>query len=255
MILYGEPHPQGDLIGSIIDKDLHTGGFDLIMVAGTSLSILGLNKMIKSFVEDLKGRSCKGVRSILINLDEPVGWGGKGWQGVFDVFVKGDIQGFIEAYEDYAAVRVSTPPRKIKDKMIPNTPRKKKDPMVSTTPRKNKFTIVPTTPRKNKSNNTNIPTTPIKTKTTDDTQKLMTPSSTPKRKRGEVQIQTESSDFVTPTRKSRMAYLPTPRATPPSPVRGRFRRYGGEDMYRVEGEREESLTPLSLSDSDSDLDC
>lgn len=106
VVLYGEEHPQGELIGKAVERDLRgtgrigekEGKVDLLLVAGTSLSIPGVKRIVKEMAKSLhsSSRSKSGVRTggprvILVNSEMPKG---AEWQEVFDTFIAGDIQDF-----------------------------------------------------------------------------------------------------------------------------------------------------------------
>lgn len=195
VVLYGEEHPEGDLIGSVVERDLRgtgrrgekEGRVDLLLVAGTSLSIPGVKRIVKEMSKALSHRpdssvrdgKASPIRTVYIN-DEPPAKPAE-WDGVFDVWAQGDVQALagLVADETYA------PP-------IPITPK------------------TPRTPKKNKDVKDVLPLTP----------KSMTPK-TPKRKRVEE---------GTPTKKRKAP--PTPRATPVKEERERERDVSPSPMGR-----------------------
>lgn len=192
VVLYGEEHPQGERIGSVIERDLKpkpsrgsgdagTGGVNMLLVAGTSLTIPGVKRLVKEMSRVLhsryKDRDKGGPRTILVNNECPKG---AEWEGVFDVWIKGDIQQFITEYVDSPLFTV------------PSTPTKPK----VTTPRSAKRDGGGSV-KKGRAGRAAAPPTPV---------------STPKRKRP------DSSDFTTPTHPRKRAghVPPTPDPTPPS---------------------------------------
>ncbi|KAI9637259.1 DHS-like NAD/FAD-binding domain-containing protein, partial [Dioszegia hungarica] len=130
VVLYGEEHPQGHLIGKVVERDLKglggkdekEGKVDMLIVAGTSLSIPGVKRMVKEMSRVLGERS--GLRRVFINDDAPAH--PKEWEGMFNVWVKGDIQHFVTDYLANPAFG-SEPPTP------PKTPRKRST-KVSDTP-------------------------------------------------------------------------------------------------------------------------
>jgi NAD-dependent SIR2 family protein deacetylase len=176
VVLYGEEHPQGESIGSAVERDLKgtgrkdekEGKVDLLLVAGTSLSIPGVKRIVKEMARVLHSHSRKNglPRVILINREFPKG---AEWNGVFDTFIAGDIQDFATCWSDPSYTR---PP-----------------PASSTTPRKR---ILETTPKK--------PTT---------INPYPTPSPTPTRKRPRAS-DLVSDGPVTPTKRRATAKLGRP---------------------------------------------
>lgn len=117
VVLYGEEHPQGHLIGKVVERDLKglggkgekEGKLDMLIVAGTSLSIPGVKRMVKEMSRALGERG--GLRTIYVNDDAPSH--PKEWDGVFNVWVKGDVQTFITDYLERPSFGVlpTTPPK------------------------------------------------------------------------------------------------------------------------------------------------
>ena len=99
VVLYGEEHPQGELIGSAVERDLKgtgrlgekEGKVDFLLVAGTSLSIPGVKRIVKEMARVLHTRKSGLPRVVMVNRELPKG---AGWDGVFDTFIAGDIQDF-----------------------------------------------------------------------------------------------------------------------------------------------------------------
>lgn len=178
IVLYGEEHREGHNIGAVVERDLKglsrgmngkkEGKADLVLVAGTSLSIPGVKRMIKEFAKSLSSATASGsggdtslpttptsmvkrrasgratdanpgakrtkVKVVYVN-DEPPSRSAE-WEGVFDHWVKGDVQRFITDYIDdpsfpstamtggvatKMAVVMATPPK------TPKTPKSKKN--------------------------------------------------------------------------------------------------------------------------------
>ncbi|WWC63166.1 uncharacterized protein I303_105766 [Kwoniella dejecticola CBS 10117] len=147
VVLYGEEHPQGEVIGQQVEKDLKV--VDCLLVVGTTLSVPGVKRIVKEMSKKLhhttsasRGKGIgKGKRKgkvILINSEYPKGH----WEGVFDYWISGDIQEITTRYlanpdylEQQEPVRTTTP-RQSKEK-DPSTPRKNK---------KTNGTVFPPTP-------------------------------------------------------------------------------------------------------------
>jgi NAD-dependent histone deacetylase SIR2 len=130
VVLYGEEHPQGELIGSAVERDLKgtgkkeekEGKVDLLLVAGTSLSIPGVKRIVKEMARALHGR--KGTagtpRVLMINREMPKG---KEWEEVFDTFIAGDIQEFAEYCSDPAFAQAPPTPATTPKKRKVSTPK------------------------------------------------------------------------------------------------------------------------------------
>jgi len=56
IVLYGEEHPQGDVIGKITSADLKTGP-DMMIIFGTSLKVHGLKRLVKEFAASIHARN------------------------------------------------------------------------------------------------------------------------------------------------------------------------------------------------------
>ncbi|WVQ68185.1 uncharacterized protein L199_006392 [Kwoniella botswanensis] len=100
VILYGEEHPQGDLIGGIVEKDLKA--VDCLVVVGTTINIPGVKRLIKEMSKALHhhhhhrpkskyGKRAEGGKGkvILINDIWP-----KVEDGLVDYWIQSDIQEF-----------------------------------------------------------------------------------------------------------------------------------------------------------------
>ncbi|KAF8426927.1 DHS-like NAD/FAD-binding domain-containing protein, partial [Tirmania nivea] len=56
IVLYGEEHPQGDVIGKITSADLKSGP-DMMIIFGTSLKVHGLKRLVKEFAASIHARN------------------------------------------------------------------------------------------------------------------------------------------------------------------------------------------------------
>jgi hypothetical protein len=125
IVLYNEPHKDGDRIGQAVSRDLggRTGqersGADLLLVVGTSLKVPGTMQMVKDFARfvhsgtstvssrtmgvkstfgssnmllegPLQGAPAPTFKTIYLNKEFPSLT--SSWEGVFDVWVQGDAQ-------------------------------------------------------------------------------------------------------------------------------------------------------------------
>ncbi|KAI2641329.1 DHS-like NAD/FAD-binding domain-containing protein [Xylaria nigripes] len=89
VVLYGEEHPQSDLISPIVQHDLAAGP-DLLLVLGTSLRVHGLKVMVKEFA---KAVHTKGGKVIFINFSKP---SESAWGDVLDYWVEWDCDAWVE---------------------------------------------------------------------------------------------------------------------------------------------------------------
>ena len=119
VVLYGEEHPRGEAIGSLVERDLRgkEGKVDLLLVAGTSLAIPGIKRIVKEMARSLHSGRRKGVKVVFVNESPPANT--REWDRVFDVWVKGDVQGFVIDH-------LSSPARKRKGEEVPLTPQSAK---------------------------------------------------------------------------------------------------------------------------------
>ncbi|KAI0787861.1 DHS-like NAD/FAD-binding domain-containing protein [Fomes fomentarius] len=131
VVLYNEDHKDGEEVGNVVRKDLMgsskgkgRAGADLLLVVGTSLRVPGTKRIVREFSKAVRSRhaamnapadepttSAHGlvtptpsprrspagdeeppVRTIYLNLDFPVPT--REWEGVFDVWIRGDAQEF-----------------------------------------------------------------------------------------------------------------------------------------------------------------
>jgi NAD-dependent SIR2 family protein deacetylase len=129
VVLYNEDHKDGEHVGEVVRKDL-TGSSpraDLLLVVGTSLRVPGTKRIVREFSKAVRSRATKAnantnntagegdqqtpsssprrtpvanegpITSVYLNLDFPVPT--RDWEGVFDVWLKGDAQSFAMAIE------------------------------------------------------------------------------------------------------------------------------------------------------------
>ncbi|KAI1432886.1 DHS-like NAD/FAD-binding domain-containing protein [Xylaria sp. CBS 124048] len=89
IVLYGEEHPQSDLISPIVQHDLAAGP-DLLLVLGTSLRVHGLKVMVREFA---KAVHRKGGKVIFINFTKP---SESVWGDVLDYWIEWDCDAWVE---------------------------------------------------------------------------------------------------------------------------------------------------------------
>ncbi|KAH7341861.1 DHS-like NAD/FAD-binding domain-containing protein [Rhizoctonia solani] len=128
VVLYNEPHREGEAerVGECVRRDLiglgsgqlsrtssgrkRRGGDDLLIVAGTSLRIPGAKRIVREFAKALHPTSSTNsdeeaqahptaVKTVYLNLEFPVP--AREWDGVFDIWVQGDVQTFASGFEKY----------------------------------------------------------------------------------------------------------------------------------------------------------
>lgn len=89
IVLYGEEHPQSDLISPIVQHDLAAGP-DLLLVLGTSLRVHGLKVMVKEFARAVHN---KGGKVVFINFTKP---SESVWGDVLDYWIEWDCDAWVE---------------------------------------------------------------------------------------------------------------------------------------------------------------
>lgn len=89
IVLYGEEHPQSDLISPIVQHDLAAGP-DLLLVLGTSLRVHGLKVMVKEFA---KAAHNKGGKVVFVNFTKP---SESAWGDVLDYWIEWDCDAWVE---------------------------------------------------------------------------------------------------------------------------------------------------------------
>ena len=126
VVLYNELHKDGEEVGEAVKRDLLGNpkgkgrtGADLLIVVGTSLRVPGTKRMVREFAKAIRSRSAASstlwqndpssstasssqrsisededtpIKTIYLNLDFPVPT--REWEGVFDVWLRGDAQTF-----------------------------------------------------------------------------------------------------------------------------------------------------------------
>ncbi|KAL5535796.1 HST3 [Sanghuangporus sanghuang] len=119
IVLYDEPHPLGDDIGSIQSGDLSRKP-DLLIIMGTSLKVHGLKKLVKEFAKVVhttapsnpppvanspKPTATKNAmkgKVIFVNKTAP----SSEWDGIIDYHVQGETDAWVErVLEDWKRMR------------------------------------------------------------------------------------------------------------------------------------------------------
>ncbi|ODQ50724.1 NAD-dependent deacetylase HST3, partial [Saitoella complicata NRRL Y-17804] len=89
IVLYGEEHPQGPTLATLINRDLRRR-IDCLLVIGTSLRIPGFKKLVKDAAQIVHGY---GGKVVFVNLGAP---SVSEWRGVLDWWVEGDSDAWVE---------------------------------------------------------------------------------------------------------------------------------------------------------------
>ncbi|KAH9928339.1 DHS-like NAD/FAD-binding domain-containing protein [Fomitopsis serialis] len=124
VVLYNEMHKDGEEVGDVVRRDLigsskgkGRAGADLLLVVGTSLRVPGTKRIVREFSKAVHARDTPAneststvglatptpsprrspadeeeqpIRAVYLNLDFPVPT--REWEGVFDVWIRGDAQ-------------------------------------------------------------------------------------------------------------------------------------------------------------------
>lgn len=93
IVLYGEEHPQSDLISPIVQYDLSAGP-DLLLVLGTSLRVHGLKVMVKEFAKAVHN---KGGKVVFINFTKP---SESVWGDIIDYWIEWDCDAWVTDLKD-----------------------------------------------------------------------------------------------------------------------------------------------------------
>lgn len=122
-MLYDEPHPLGDDIGSIQSADLARKP-DMLIIMGTSLKVHGFKKLVKEFAKAVHDSSSSSSSSwsffspsktpnnktlknwtgkvVFVNKTAP----GSEWEGIIDYHVQGESDKWVEkVLEDWKKLR------------------------------------------------------------------------------------------------------------------------------------------------------
>jgi NAD-dependent SIR2 family protein deacetylase len=91
IVLYGEEHPQADLIGPIVRHDLALVP-DMMLILGTSLRVHGLKVMVREFARAVhEGRGTAG-KVVFVNFTQP---SESVWGDVIDYWVQWDCDAWV----------------------------------------------------------------------------------------------------------------------------------------------------------------
>ncbi|OCF74552.1 hypothetical protein I204_04929 [Kwoniella mangroviensis CBS 8886] len=104
IVLYDEPHPLGDDIGSVTTYDLSRQP-DLLLIMGTSLKVHGLKRLVKEFARSVHAHNSSTTDSknkkkgmvVFVNATPPAA---KEWEGVIDYHIQGETDKWVERVEE-----------------------------------------------------------------------------------------------------------------------------------------------------------
>lgn len=109
IVLYDEPHPLGDDIGTIETKDLNRKP-DLLIIMGTSLKVHGLRKLVKEFASAVHAPTTSPRHAsskthhkvIFVNKTAP----SSEWNGIIDYHIQGPTDDWVHrVLEDWKKAR------------------------------------------------------------------------------------------------------------------------------------------------------
>lgn len=92
IVLYGEPHPQSEHLGSLISDDLQRSAGSVMIVMGTSLKVVGIKRMVKDFARRIKTMEPEANRIFYINKTAP---SRTDWKTVFDFEFLGECDEWV----------------------------------------------------------------------------------------------------------------------------------------------------------------
>jgi hypothetical protein len=120
IVLYDEPHPLGDDIGTIQTADISRKP-DMLIIMGTSLKVHGLKKLVKDFAKTVHSSSSTGGKPLSpknLNNKSTKSWAGKvifvnrtpppqgEWSDIIDYHVEGETDKWVEkVLEDWKKMR------------------------------------------------------------------------------------------------------------------------------------------------------
>lgn len=142
IVLYNEPHPQGEIIADYVGKDISRRP-TLLVVMGTSLKVVGLKRMVKDMSRAVK-ETPDGLVLFINKTPAPKGE----WKDIFDFELLGECDKWVAKLEDGLAVTRARIQTKITLSAIPVPADKvKAEPALSKSLKKN-----PATPTSKKDN-------------------------------------------------------------------------------------------------------
>jgi NAD-dependent histone deacetylase SIR2 len=88
IVLYGEEHPNGELIGRCTSRDLRSKP-DMLIIVGTSLKVTGIRKLVKDMAKAVKDRDG------LVVFVNNTGVSGSTWREIIDYHVSADCDEWV----------------------------------------------------------------------------------------------------------------------------------------------------------------
>ncbi|KAM3086244.1 NAD-dependent deacetylase hst3 [Clarireedia jacksonii] len=88
IVLYGEDHPNANLVGPIVVHDLKLGP-DVLLILGTSLRVFGLKRMVREFAQAVHA---KGGSVVFVNQSKPPE---STWGEFIDYWVEWDCDAWV----------------------------------------------------------------------------------------------------------------------------------------------------------------
>lgn len=97
IVLYGEEHPHGDIIGTCIAKDAQSKP-DIMLVIGTTMKVVGLKKLVRDVAKSMKQGTAnkKPEQHPLIVLVNKTDIGLGSWTDIIDYHIKCDCDEWIK---------------------------------------------------------------------------------------------------------------------------------------------------------------
>lgn len=96
IVLYNEPHPQGDLIAELLSADLARRP-TMLLVIGTSLKVVGLKRMIKDVARAIRRDNPEG-EGLCVYLNKTEVQGRSEWRSVFDYELVGECDAWVSHF-------------------------------------------------------------------------------------------------------------------------------------------------------------
>ncbi|CAN6674680.1 NAD-dependent histone deacetylase Hst3p [Trichomonascus vanleenenianus] len=167
IVLYGEEHPDGELIGKCTSSDLRANP-DCLIILGTSLKVVGIRKLVRTMAKAVKARN--GV-VVFVNATEV---SRAMWKDVMDYHVQGDCNEWVNSlrshipafFQDQARLAFATKKKSAGKSTMPSPPstpqKKKKSKAESSEPSSSDLQIeyTPLTPPRNASREPTIEDSP-----------------------------------------------------------------------------------------------
>lgn len=97
IVLYNEPHPQGDLIAEHLAADIARRP-TMLLVVGTSLKVVGLKRMIKDIAKAVHANSSDGL---VVYLNKTGIQAKSEWKSVFDCELVGESDRWVDLFRSH----------------------------------------------------------------------------------------------------------------------------------------------------------